>query len=230
MPRWFAATFLAIGLVCLTVAFFVYRHAQAFAGRAERVDGRVVDVVREGVRPGERGGSYSSTFHFTTRDGRSFVARASVRSTTPRYRAGEKVSVLYDPRDPETAVIDSFADRYFLLIVLLPIGVGFAAVGAPALILSALRKRKEARLKAHGRLVEAKVTGVIRLENGLTPWRITAEWPHPLTHERVRLQSRNLYEDPSKCVEIGSTVKAWIDPDRPQYHWIDVSFLPGVRD
>jgi hypothetical protein len=230
MPRWFAALFLGVGLVCLTAAGFVYRHAQAFAGRAERAEGRIVDVVYRSARPGETIGTYSSTFHFTTPDGRTVEASASVRATTPRHRVGDAVRVLYDPHDPRNALIDSLVDRYFTLIVLLPIGVGFTAFGLPGLIVIALRRRKEAWLKERGRTVEAKLTGVIRLQNGFMPWRITAEWHDPLGERIVELQSRNLYDDPTQHVEVGRTVKAWVDPDRPARHWIDVSFLPGVGD
>jgi hypothetical protein len=230
MPRWFAALFLAIGMICLTAAGFVYRHAQAFAGRAERADGRIVDVVYRSARPGETIGTYGSVFRFTTRDGRTVQATASVRATTSRHRVGDAVRVLYDPQDPRNALIDSIVDRYFVLIVLLPIGLGFTAVGAPGLIVIALRKRKEAWLRERGQPVEAKLTGVIRMQNGLMPWRITADWHDPFRGQVVALQSRNLYEDPTRHVEVGQTVKAWVDPDRPSRHWIDVSFLPDVRD
>jgi hypothetical protein len=228
MPRWFFAIFLAVGLGCLTGAAFVYRHAQAFAGRAERAEGRIVDVVYRSARAGERQGTYTSVFRFTTRDGRTLQARASVAGSSARHRVGDPVSVLYDPRDPQEAMVDSFVDRYFLLIVLLPLGLVFTAFGAPMLVIGSLRKRKEAWLKEHGRPVEAKVTGVIRLENGFMPWRITAEWHDPFHGRAVSLQSRNLYEDPAKHVEVGQAIKAWVDPERPERHWIDVSFLPDA--
>jgi len=229
-PRWFFALFLAVGVICLTASGLVYRHTQAFAGRAERAEGRIVDVVYRSARPGERLGSYGSVFRFTTRDGRTVQATASVRASTSRHRVGDPVRVLYDPQNPQNALIDSFVDRHFILIVLLPIGVGFTAVGLPGLIVIAQRKRKEAWLKERGRPVEAKVTGVIRLRNGFQPWRITAEWHDPFHARVVVLESRNLYDDPTKHVEVGQTVKAWVDPDQPSRHWIDVSFLPGVGD
>jgi hypothetical protein len=155
-------------------------------------------------------------------------ATASVRATTSRHRVGDAVRVLYDPQDPQNALIDSFVDRYFMLIVLLPIGLGFTAFGLPGLIVIALRRHREAWLKEHGQLVEAKLTGVIRLQNGFQPWRITAEWHDPLRGRVVVLQSCNLYDDPMKHVEVGQTVRVWVDPDRPSRHWIDVSFLPGL--
>lgn len=229
-PRWFFALFLAVGVICLTASGLVYRHTQAFAGRAERAEGRIVDVVYRSARPGERLGSYGSVFRFTTRDGRTVQATASVRASTSRHRVGDPVRVLYDPHNPQNALIDSFVDRYFILIVLLPIGVGFMAVGLPGLIVIARRKRKEASLKERGRPVEAKLTGVIRLRNGFQPWRITAEWHDPFHARVVVLQSRNLYDDPTKHVEVGQMVKAWVDPDQPSRHWIDVSFLPGAGD
>jgi hypothetical protein len=230
MPRWFAAIFLAAGLICLFAAGLVFRHTQAFAARAERAEGEIVDVVYQSARAGETIGSYSSVFRFTTRDGRTVQATASVRATTARHRVGDAVRVLYDRSDPTNAVIDSLVDRYFLLIVLLPIGLGLTAFGAPVLIIIALRKRKEAWLKVHGRPVEARVSGVTRLANGFQPWRITAEWHDPRGGRVVPLQSRNLYEDPTPHVKVGGTVKAWVDPDRPERHWIDVSFLPNVGD
>jgi hypothetical protein len=93
-----------------------------------------------------------------------------------------------------------------------------------------LRERYQAWLKERGRPVEAKLTGIVRMQNGFQPWRITAEWHDPFHGRVVVLQSRNLYDDPTKHVEVGQTVKAWVDPDRPSRHWIDVSFLPGVGD
>lgn len=55
--------------------------------------------------------------------------RSRIGSSPPRYKAGDQVSVLYDPETPSSAIIDGWLERWFGALFLSGIGVIFAIVG-----------------------------------------------------------------------------------------------------
>jgi Protein of unknown function (DUF3592) len=69
-------------------------------------------------------------------NGMTHEYKSSISSTSPSYRVGEKVGVLYRPRDPSSAQINTFTDRWLFPTVFTAGGIIFALLGtfAPRLI------------------------------------------------------------------------------------------------
>jgi hypothetical protein len=96
-----AVLLLAAGLTAQTVSFL--RHSVGATG--------VVDRLERVVRKSSRGTpqiSYAPVFSFVTSDGRTMTVTSRSSSSPPEFRAGEAVLVLYDPRHPQNARIDTF--------------------------------------------------------------------------------------------------------------------------
>lgn len=52
--------------------------------------------------------------------GRAYSFEDGTASDPPAYRVGERVPVLYDPADPETAQIDKWSERWLFPILIIP--------------------------------------------------------------------------------------------------------------
>jgi Protein of unknown function (DUF3592) len=61
--------------------------------------------------------------------GKQFSFRSSISTSPGSYTVGEKVHVLYRPRDPSVAQIDTFTDRWFLPILFTGIGTIAVLIG-----------------------------------------------------------------------------------------------------
>jgi hypothetical protein len=88
-----------------------------------------VIVANEQVWTGRGGHKYDPVARFVARGGQTYVVRDTVGADPPEFRVGEKVTVYYDPQDPQRALIDS--DHLWLLpVAFLVGGTFFGLVGA----------------------------------------------------------------------------------------------------
>jgi hypothetical protein len=53
-------------------------------------------------------------------DGRTYSFEGGTASDPPAYETGERVPVLYDPADPETAQIDKWSERWLFPMLIIP--------------------------------------------------------------------------------------------------------------
>jgi len=219
--------FLVIGIGMLIGFTLTYRQSRAFIAGAERSDGEVVDVEYN-RRPRDSTGMYCPVFQFMTKDGHKIRVTSKIRSSSPSYHKGAKVTVLYDPKIPENAAIQSFLDLYFLPMVFGLIGVGFTGAGAGMIGWDILRNGKPVYYRRHGRLIEAAINGISRSSyavNNVRPWRIEAEWQDPQSGKLFHFQSQNLYVDPAEHLRDRRTVGVYIKASNPKHYWMDISFL-----
>jgi hypothetical protein len=102
---------------CLWGAYAGYVSWQLEQG-GERTTG---NVVRLDESDSGEGGCcvYSPVIEFVA-GGQTFTFESGNASDPPAYDVGEKVRVLYDPANPETAQIDSFFERWLFPIIIIP--------------------------------------------------------------------------------------------------------------
>ncbi|MBV2366093.1 DUF3592 domain-containing protein [Streptomonospora nanhaiensis] len=117
-----------------------------FAGVGGAMALRILRLRRGGVRvpgvvvgravsrdPGEAP-SYAAVVEFTTREGRRLRVRQQVYSSSNRLRAGRRVTVAYDPRNPERAdVVEAWSQLTGAVVFLLG-GVFGLVLGAWLLV------------------------------------------------------------------------------------------------
>jgi hypothetical protein len=219
--------FLLIGIGMLIGSIVTYMQTRAFIAGAERSEGKVIEV-QYGRRAGDSTGMYCPVFQFITKEGHTIRVTSKIRSSSPDYHRGEKVTVFYDPKEPNNAVIKGFMNLYFLPMVFGLIGVGFTGFGAGMAGWDILRNGKPAYYRRHGKFIEATVKGISRANyevKYVRPWRIDAEWQDPTSGRLFQFQSQNLYVDPAEHLRDHRTLGVYIKASNPKRYWMDISFL-----
>jgi hypothetical protein len=224
--------FSTIGLGMLAVSVFIFSNTSSFIGRAVEADGEVIDLDRS------RSSSSSSTTYrpvvaFTTATGKRVEFTSSVGSSPPSHRVGERVKVLYQPADPQSARIKSFFHLWFGFLIVFALGLVFAAIGLTMIFVRARGRKRSAWLHRHGRRVKTAYKGVelnqsLRV-NGRSPYQIISQSPDPASNTVRVFESENIWFDPSEYIKT-ETIDVLVDPNDPKKYVMDISFLPRLSD
>lgn len=229
---------LVIGVAMLAGAVYMYNNTRSFLAGAAQVQGTVVDLERsESVtRDGNNSHvsvSYFPVVQFTDRSGHRLEFTSDAGSNPSAYSRGDKVEVLYHADAPQKARIKDFMSLWFGPLLVGGLGVVFTALGAGMIVVSARRRRLEARLKASGVPVEATFQSVEQNTsmkvNGQSPWRVLAQWLDPSTSKVHVFKSDNLWFDPSAYIK-DRKINVFIDRANPKRYYVDLSFLPKMAD
>jgi hypothetical protein len=184
----------------------------------------VIDLVRTGSSRG-----VAPLVQFTTSDGRTLHITGSVSSSPPAYETGEHVRVLYEATNPNAARIDSKIEMWFLPMLFGGLGAVFASIGGGFLAYLVRRRRLREWLALNGMHVKAKFEGVIYdtsiRVNGRNPWRLTAQWQHPVTQKIYSFRSDMIWFDPTPYVQ-REQLDVTVNADNPRQYVVDTSFLP----
>jgi hypothetical protein len=124
----FAGT--GVGLLCGAAA--VYASQQKVIARGQRVEGKVVELVH-------RNNAYAPVFEYEL-NGQVHTYRSSTATNPPSVAVGDTVMLWVDPVNHERVVIDTFAERYLVLVILGPMGVLFTIIGIAPLGISLFRR------------------------------------------------------------------------------------------
>lgn len=122
-----AAVFVFFGFVLITVGTVLHHKRERLFGGGERAEGVVVGFERVGSAPADQ---LAETFlvpvvRFTTTSGESVTFHGSIAEPFwSDYRAGKRVSVVYDPEHPEAARVDTWAELWFAPFLLWLVGAG----------------------------------------------------------------------------------------------------------
>jgi hypothetical protein len=222
----FGSVFGLVGLVFLVVAIFTVRSELAFRAVAISAPGTVVDLE---PTSGSRGGTtYKPVFEFTDRDDHLHRVTGSVASSPPSFKRGEAVRVLYQPENPDQAHLDSFMDTWFLPLIFGTLGTVFTSIAGGCLIYGLRRRTRRTSLIASGTRIQARVDGVEHDRNtsvnGRNPWRIVAQWQHPVDQKVYVFRSDSIWFDPTPYLH--QSVDVLVDIDHPHRYVMDTDFLP----
>lgn len=117
--------FVFLGLIATAAACYLGGSTLSRTAGAQRVDGRVVDIVHQRVQTdeGERD-SWRVLVEFQL-NGQTHRILSSGQAAT---RLGERLPVLARPDRPQTALIDSFEEKWSPALICGTVGIGFLAV------------------------------------------------------------------------------------------------------
>lgn len=115
-----------IGLILLTMAFYVYRNTQKFIEKANVTKGIVVELI---VYESGDGNTYRPVVLFMTKEGKYIKFSPSGSSNPPTCEEGEIVEVLYDPLDPNKAKVNKFWVLWFFTVMSCSMGLIFTVIG-----------------------------------------------------------------------------------------------------
>lgn len=215
--------FAAVALTLLTIAGVLYYRADQFSAAAIHADG-VVERLTASRSSDDT--TWAAVVRFTDRDGREQQFTESMRTNPPRFAAGAKVPVLYDPQNPTSAVVADFWGRFGALTIVAGVAAPFLILAVILLAVSGARSRRNADLLRRGQPVEADFLEVFQdtriSVNGANPFRVVAQAADPLTGKLRRFESEPVWVDLSGRLR-GRKVRVLVDPMRPERHLIDLS-------
>lgn len=129
MLAWTESFFLpacnAIGVALVVAAALVFYSNRRFQRQAVRTAGTVVRL-EESIT--DETTLYRTVAQFQDTTGKTHEVCATAGSNPAAHRVGQPVTVLYPPNAPGEARIDSGADGWFGVLVLLMLGIGFLLV------------------------------------------------------------------------------------------------------
>lgn len=131
-------TVLAALMITAGIAGFI--NEQRFLQTASKAQAAVVEMVQ---RNGDHGSSYAPVYVFRDAAGKEQKVYSRCSSYPPAYQVGDKINVLYDPRSPRDAQIDSFFDMWGWMAIVGGIGLVYAVTG-PVLLFFARRMKLRA--------------------------------------------------------------------------------------
>jgi len=131
-----------VGLLC--GAAMSYAGQQELIARGRRVEGQVVELAYR-----RRG--YAPVYQYEL-DGRVYRYHSSTSTSPPSAAVGDTVTLWVDPADSERVQVDTFVERYLLIVILGPLGLLFALIGLVPLATSLAGR--PARDEARGQFVD----------------------------------------------------------------------------
>lgn len=159
----FGAIFFLAGLAPIGFGVYTYLHHQHLAEEGEKVDGEVVEIVkdRDTDTDGDVDISYYPIVEYPVGDGETLEFEHNVGSGTPSYSEGETVEVLYDPEAPTDAMMALESSGYEAVIAPIVMGLLFSGVGGGIFGFQIRRRLVRRRLFSRGTAIEAEVRGFI---------------------------------------------------------------------
>ena len=217
--------FIAIGGGMLIGTYYLYNSTTDFIDKATEAQGTVVELIEsysDGV-------TYRPRVEFTTESGTLINFVSTTGSNPPSFQAGETVTVLYLAENPMEAEIKSFFSLWGAVVILGSMGAIFLLVGTVISVLTGRNAKKKEHLLQVGMPVRTtfeRVELFTRLTvNGRSPFRIISTWENPETKKTHVFMSENIWQDPTEHVPDGP-ITVYFERDKPNIHYMDLSFLP----
>ena len=113
----------------LVGGFFMYQSTATFINAAVHTTGTVVDISRVWSSGSSGGGYvYRPIVEFKTKDGKDGKFESTTGSNPSPWHKGDVVDVLYDPKNPDGAQINSFFELWVGNLIVGGLGVIFFCI------------------------------------------------------------------------------------------------------
>jgi len=119
-------------VISMVLGLFFFFNNRAFVKNAIRTEGRIVEARIVSTRDGKT--SYKSIFVFTDKNNKEHWIVPSIRISSLAHEAGDTVSVLYNPKKPKEAKIESLMYLWGASVACGVSGVGSLVVGLVLLL------------------------------------------------------------------------------------------------
>lgn len=131
----FGGIFAGIGTIFLVIGLSFVQNTRSFLATASTTEGEVIALERR--RSSQSNGGSSHTYYpvvkFTAPDGEPIQFEGQVGSRPPAFRVGQRVAVLYNPEEPQSARIRSWGELWFAATIFSGLGGLFVLIGGVAL-------------------------------------------------------------------------------------------------
>ena len=127
-----AVLFIVVGIVLLYVGFYFYNKVEKIRESGVKTEGTIIRYERRGTRtPQMKDMFVVPIVKFQTVTGQEIVVEGKVDNTSILQNLcedGEQIEIIYDPLNPKNAVINTFAELWFVPLLTWVIGIGFILV------------------------------------------------------------------------------------------------------
>lgn len=202
--------FLGVAAVCLIVMGVLWTRDAMYTRSSLRATGTVIELV---AKSADNSAGVSDRVRFTTADGHDVEFVEMLSTYPPRYDVGDQVTVLYDLKEPASAMIDDFWSHYLgVFVVSIFLGI-FGTLGAIFSLIGWLAGRRRARIMRDGVPVMADFVEAVKdyhfKINSRHPFRVVAEARDSLGSMR-RYTSELVRFDPTDTLR-GKKIKVVVD-------------------
>jgi hypothetical protein len=231
----FGVIFTLVGVGMLVGSGWTMGTTLKFRKSAQTTEGQIVSYDTEVSESRSNGRTkrttmYRAIYEYRDLSGTTHQAKASSSSSSKGYAVGAKVPVRFMPNNPDDARIDSFMENWFAPLILGGLGIVFFGIGVGSFVAGITKARNRKWLKANGMRVQAKFTGAIYdtslKVNGRSPYRVTAQWQHPVANTMHSFKSDAIWYDPTELLANTEVVDVLVNADNPKVYEVDISFLP----
>ena len=118
---------LVLGLILLTISFFMFRRSLILLRNCERVTGTVTELE---LVKGAEGDCFRPLFKFRTGNDMEFLYTHSVASYPPAFAVGDKAEIVFRRGDPESAELLTYMAVFRPTVIFAALGLPMAAIGA----------------------------------------------------------------------------------------------------
>jgi hypothetical protein len=242
VERFVPGLFAIIGLGLLIASFFVFLSTRSFINSSARATGTVIAHASSRSSDGDL--TYAPVVSFRTPDGHSVEFKSQTSSSSRSPAVGQTVEVLYNPRNPQEAEINSFSSLWLLPIILSGLGAGFFIIGTTVFFvfkgsgkeaesIEEMKQSELERLRREGRRIMTRFDAVIRdssfeeEEGGRAPYRIVTQWHDAVTNSVHVFESDEIHFNPEEFIK-NERIAVYVDPSDMERYVMDISFLPKL--
>lgn len=224
----FGSIFLLVGLLLAVIAFSL---RQRLVPREDRVYTEA--VISRIERSRDSDGERRSTVYVSYAAGEQEL-ETQLNYYSASFREGQRITIYYDRKYPTRISCDA-RDRLPTIILLL-VGLPFAAVGGIAVFKGIQRARPASRLKQTGIKGSAAYSRTqcqyAFTLNGSNPYVIQAKAFDPETMQVRVFLSEWFEDDPAPIIkrENIKTFPLYLDPKNPRKYYLDVSAVKKLMD
>ena len=118
----FGLIFLTAAMLCFGTSFLFYKKSKAYLAKAGKAEGTVKDLEKSG-------GVYYPIFEFQPPDGKPVTIKATTGSDPPSYKIGDKVDVVFDPKSPHEAKVNTIFQTYLESLISGALGALIFVIG-----------------------------------------------------------------------------------------------------
>lgn len=222
---------LILGLALFGLGLYFLKERLDFFKHSIQAEGIVIDIEKSGSR-GSKGGSrysYYPVISFQALDGNIYTfSPESGTNSYGEYLQGDKLTIMYNTENPQSAKIDSFWERWGIQLTFLIVGLAIllAQGGKIYNIFYTVRLRKE--LPITGSRLELPGRVELKSSRDKTEFFVVSDWLNPADAKIYVFTSDKIPYDPTVYITDRMMV-VWIDRMKPKRkNYMDISFLPQM--
>lgn len=228
--------FLGIGVLLLILGIGYGYNQWQFIQSTIATDGVVV------YEASSKAAGNTQTYHtprilFITTTGETVEFYSRTSTNFSLYSAGERVRILYNPKNPVQAELDKFFPLWGGCTILIFLGLIFTPIGAIVYLASTPQRHKLPKSDANCLVLQTDYLLTQRNPsiciNGNSPYIILTRWIDPHNnHLSYTFQSENLWYDPQPFIEQLQLTHIPVRVACNDYsrYTMDISLLPQVKN